>query len=83
VEVPAHLGWLAGCAFDREARWLASVGDDGCIRIWSTETWSVIAMTRVDPPLHAVTWAGPASVLAVGDRGHYLFSFDIVEGMAG
>jgi WD40 repeat protein len=53
---------------------LASVGNDGTVRVWDVATGSNTTFVRVDDSLHACQWAPDGrGILVGGQRGLYFF----------
>ncbi|MFF5173291.1 DUF4062 domain-containing protein [Micromonospora sp. NPDC000089] len=73
-----HDGPVTDCAISPDGRWLASTGVDGVLRVWSAEAPDPEPATamRVEYGLWRCCWLpGGERLLAVGERGSYLFSF--------
>jgi WD40 repeat protein len=68
--IQQFIGATAGVrdiAFSPDKKWIASAGDDGSVRIWSTENGAATAVLRgAKKRLRAVTFAGEY-IVAVGD----------------
>ena len=72
-----HEAAVRGIAYDdRGHRW-ATVGEDGAVRIWTTDLRECLAMIRTDGPLADCAWLiDDDTVVAVGARG--IYGFDLL-----
>ena len=67
-----HDDAIRGLAFAASNDLLATVADDGALRIWDLTTASCLTMTRADGPLADCVWlADDTALAAVGARGIY------------
>jgi WD40 repeat protein len=58
-----------------DGSWLASVGDDGTVRIWDAATGQARALMRLDNRVYACAWLGTNGLAVGGLVGLYLFDF--------
>ena len=67
---------MTAVAIAPDGAWLASVGDDGSVRIWDPATGGISAVMRVDSPLQDCAWSPSSqSLAAAGGAGLYHFTF--------
>ena len=73
---PATPAAVTAVAIAPDGTWLASVGDDGSVRIWDPATGGISALMRVDRPLEDCAWSPSGqSLAAAGGAGLYHFTF--------
>lgn len=65
---------MRAVAISPDGTWLATVGTDATVRIWSRLDERVGTLAHAEGPLNACAWASDSRTLAVaGQRGVYLF----------
>jgi WD40 repeat protein len=62
-----HQGPVNGVRWSPDGQFLATIGDDGTVRIWSAKTHEQLKVFKAPGgPINAVAWKSDASLLAVG-----------------
>ncbi|MGW1619130.1 WD40 repeat domain-containing protein [Streptomyces sp. NPDC002172] len=71
----AHAGRVRAVAIAPDGTWLATIGDDRTVRIWSTAGLRAVAVARTDGDLFSCVWGEAHELVVEGRQGVYLFAF--------
>ncbi len=76
-----HVDWIRSLAFTKDGDRIASVANDGVVRVWNTETLAPVAEAKVPHALCAVTFIDDDTLYTVGFSSN-IYRVDLQRGEA-